>query len=52
MLVETPGYGYLESEEYADMMKSYIPNALAIVFVLNVANAGGILNEEVMFFIH
>lgn len=47
MIVDTPGCGDLEQKEVSDMMMSYLPNALAFVFVLNVSNAGGIQDDRV-----
>lgn len=32
------------------MMMDYLKNAVAVVFVLNVANAGGIQNDRVFFY--
>ena len=47
MIVDTPGIGDKYQEKVAEMMLNYIPKALAIVFVLNVSNAGGIQNDRV-----
>lgn len=48
MIVDTPGCGDLEREKVADMMMSYLPNALAFIFVVNVSNAGGIQDDRVL----
>ena len=48
IIVDTPGIGDKDQEEEARMMLDYIQNALAIVFVLNVANAGGIQQDRVI----
>lgn len=47
IIVDTPGYGDKEQQKVADRMMSYLPNALAFVFVLNVPNAGGIQDDRV-----
>lgn len=47
MIVDTPGCGDMGQKEVSDMMMSYLPNALAFVFVLNVSNAGGIQDDRV-----
>lgn len=47
MIVDTPGCGDKEQSKVADRMMSYLPNALAFVFVLNVPNAGGIQDDRV-----
>lgn len=50
-IVDTPGVGGKDQEVEANMMLNYIHHALAIVFVLNVANAGGIQDDRVIFFL-
>ena len=50
IIVDTPGIGDEDQEVVAQMMLDYLPKALAIVFVLNVANAGGIQQDRVIFF--
>lgn len=47
MIVDTPGCGDMEQKEVADEMMSYLPNALAFVFVINVSNAGGLQDDRV-----
>lgn len=47
MIVETNGSGFHESSEKADKTIAYFQNAVAFVFVLNVANACGIHDEKV-----
>lgn len=47
MIVDTPGCGDMGQKEVSDMMMSYLPNALAFVFVLDVSNAGGIQDDRV-----
>lgn len=47
IIVDTPGFGDNEQKEVAEKMIEYIPNALAIVFVINVAAAGGIQDDRV-----
>lgn len=47
MIVDTPGCGDMERKEVADKMMSFLPNALAFVFVINVSNAGGLQNDRV-----
>lgn len=47
IIVDTPGFGDNEQKKVAEKMIEYIPNALAIVFVLNVAAAGGIQDDRV-----
>ena len=47
LIVDTPGIGDEDQEEVAKLMMDYIPKALTFVFVLNVANAGGIQQDRV-----
>lgn len=44
-LVDTPGIG--GSEDSTQRLIEYLPNALAFVFVINVASAGGMQNDRV-----
>lgn len=48
MIVDTPGIGDHQQKEVAEKMMSYLPNALAFVFVVNVSNAGGIQDDRVL----
>lgn len=48
IIVDTPGCGDKEQQKNADRMMSYLPNALAFVFVLNVPNAGGIQDDRLI----
>ena len=45
MIVDTPGIG--GSEEATQKLMEYLPNALAFIFVINVANAGGMQKDRV-----
>uniref|UniRef100_A0A8W8P2U5 Dynamin N-terminal domain-containing protein n=1 Tax=Magallana gigas TaxID=29159 RepID=A0A8W8P2U5_MAGGI len=47
MIVDTPGFGDQEQQGVAEKMMSYLPNALAFIFVLNVSNAGGVQDDRV-----
>ena len=47
ILVDTPGIGDKNQEQAANLMMDYIPDAFAIVFVLNVASSGGIQADRV-----
>lgn len=47
VIVDTPGIGDQGQKKVAKMMMDYIPNALAFVFVVNVANAGGLQSDRV-----
>lgn len=47
MIVDTPGVGDQEQQVVAEKMMSYLPNALAFIFVINVSNAGGIQDDRV-----
>ncbi|XP_078328855.1 uncharacterized protein LOC144623867 isoform X3 [Crassostrea virginica] len=47
MIVDTPGIGDEDQEDVAQMMMGYLHKAVAIVFVLNVANAGGIQQDRI-----
>ena len=47
ILVDTPGIGDQNQEQAANLMMEYLPNAFAIVFVLSVANSGGIQTDRV-----
>nr|XP_022309254.1 uncharacterized protein LOC111114991 isoform X2 [Crassostrea virginica] len=46
IIVDTPGIGDEEQECMAKVMMDYLKNALAVVFVVNVANAGGIQSDR------
>lgn len=48
IIVDTPGCGDKEQKEVADKMMSYLPNALAFVFVINVSNAGGLQDDRIL----
>lgn len=48
MIVDTPGCGDMERKEVANKMMSYLPNALAFVFVINVSNAGGLQDDRIL----
>ena len=50
LIVDTPGIGDEDQSEVGKLMLDYIPKALAIVFVLNVSNAGGIQQDRVYLF--
>ena len=45
MIVDTPGIG--GSDEADQKVIEYLPNALSFVFVVNVANAGGMQKGRV-----
>lgn len=47
IIVDTPGLGDKRQENVAQLMLDYLPNALAIVFVINVQSAGGIQDDRV-----
>lgn len=47
IIVDTPGTGDFGQEQVAKKMRSYLPNALAFVFVVNVPNAGGLQDDRV-----
>lgn len=46
-IVDTPGIGDIDQTEVAERMMNYLPNALAFVFVINVAAAGGLQKDRV-----
>lgn len=46
--MDTPGIGDIDQKEVATRMMDYIPNAVAFVFVINVAAAGGIQKDRVI----
>lgn len=46
-IVDTPGIGDIDQEDAAKNMMEYLPNALIVVFVLNVAATGGIQKDRV-----
>lgn len=51
MIVDTPGFGDEKEEKENDVeekMRSYLPNALAFVFVVNVSNAGGLQTDRLL----
>lgn len=45
--MDTPGISDEGQEHAAEIMLDYLQHALAVVFVLNVANAGGIQSDRV-----
>lgn len=51
MIVDTPGFGDETDENIKDVedkIRSYLPNAVAFVFVVNVSNAGGLQTDRVL----
>lgn len=51
MIVDTPGFGNETDEKEKDVkdkIRSYLPNAVAFVFVVNVSNAGGLQTDRVL----
>lgn len=50
IIVDTPGISDEEQENVASIMMDYLKNALAVVFVANVANAGGIQSDRVFYY--
>lgn len=48
-IVDTPGIGDSDQQEVAEKMMNYLPNALVFVFVINVAAAGGLQKDRVLF---
>lgn len=46
-IVDTPGIGDIDQKKVAQKMMDYLPNALAFVFVINVAAAGGLQKDRV-----
>lgn len=48
MIIDTPDFGDLEQKYVTEKMMSYLSNALAFVFVVNVANAGGLQDDMVL----
>lgn len=49
-IVDTPGIGDIDQQEVVKRTMDYLPNALAFVFVINVAAAGGLQKDRVIFF--
>lgn len=45
-IVDTPGIGDIDQKEVAEETMDYLPNALAFVFVINVAAAGGLQKDR------
>ncbi|XP_062604953.1 uncharacterized protein LOC134266745, partial [Saccostrea cucullata] len=48
IIVDTPGKGDAEQNDVAKKMMEYIPNALAFIFVVNVASAGGFQDDRLL----
>ena len=48
MIVDSPGIG--ESTIMDDIVKEYLPEAFAFIYVINSENAGGIQPDRVMHF--
>ena len=48
MIVESPGIG--ESPIMDDIVKEYLPEAFAFIYVINSENAGGIQRDRVRHF--
>lgn len=46
--MDTPGIGDVDQNEVAGRMMDYLPNALAFVFVINVAAGGGLHKDRVI----
>lgn len=46
VIVDTPGIGDTDQNEVANKMMAYLPNALAFVFVINVAATGGVQKDR------
>ena len=44
-IVDTPGIG--ESEEMTHILVNYLPEAVAFIYVINTANAGGVQDDRV-----
>ena len=45
VIVDSPGVG--ESDIMDDIVKTYLPEAFAFIYVINSANAGGIQRDRV-----
>lgn len=50
-VVDTAGIGDRSQREVARRMMEYIPNALALVFVINVPAAGGLQRDRVIHYL-
>lgn len=48
-IVDTPGIGDMRQDDYAQIMMKYLPNALAFVFVIDIANCGGFQYDRVIY---
>ena len=48
IIVDTPGIGDEDQEQTTKIMMDYLTNAIAVVFVVNVANAGGMQKDRVL----
>lgn len=48
IIIDTPDFGDLEQKHVAEKMMTYLPNALAFVFVINAANTGGLQEHRVL----
>lgn len=46
ILVDTPGIG--ESGKVTEKLMEYLPYAVSFIFVINVANAGGMQSDRVI----
>lgn len=51
MIVDTPGMEDRVEKGVVEKMMEYLPNALAFVFVVNAAAAGGLQNDRVLIII-
>ena len=45
VIVDSPGIG--ESDIMDDIVKQYLPEAFAFIYVINTANAGGVQRDRV-----
>ena len=45
MIVDSPGVG--ESDKMEETVVQYLPEAFAVIYVINCANAGGIQKDRV-----
>lgn len=44
-IVDTPGIG--ENDHLTDVLLTYLPNAVAFIYVINASNSGGIQDDYV-----
>ena len=46
VIIDSPGFG--DSDIMDDIVKQYLPQAFAFIYIINTANAGGVQKDRVI----